>query len=26
MRYELSGYEWTAIKSMLSDNRVAFGV
>jgi transposase len=26
MRYELSDYEWTAIKPMLSNSRAAFGV
>jgi hypothetical protein len=26
MRYELSGYEWTAIKPMLPTNGVVFGV
>ncbi len=26
MRYELSDYEWTAIKPMLPNSRAAFGV
>jgi hypothetical protein len=26
MRYELSGYEWTAIKPMLPNSRAALGV